>query len=345
MSSPEIPPTPEREPAWLEVQRYLLYGLSIPERAIRSSSGVVGGALRESATLLVPRAFRSSKTYSIFVQQMLDFMAEDIGGVTREAEDEGTTKVENYVARKTVGNFIEMAGLVTLHTSPLTILAIISDVAYGSQEYLRELSDELKQHGVIDPNSTIDHVHDLLTAVGQTSSTAATAFDTPPLSYQGLKKTIEETRSALEQVDPTRVIPQAELQRLWGEMKTVAKKERVDLIGLSSAVTLETLERVGNVGWGAVSGLTVAGRLVDRHIVDHYQEAITAVAQKGIYASLADTSGPYIQAVWQNFSGRGNTWTEYILTCQWWPRVAQLLRRKPPDPPSTIAPSPPEAPT
>ena len=42
------------------VTEYLLYGLSLPERTLRSTSAVVGGALRESTGLLVPQAFRSS---------------------------------------------------------------------------------------------------------------------------------------------------------------------------------------------------------------------------------------------------------------------------------------------
>ena len=65
------------------VRRHLRYGLSLPERALRSTAGVVGGALRESAAVLLPRAFRDAKTYRVFVGQMLDFMAEDMGGVQR----------------------------------------------------------------------------------------------------------------------------------------------------------------------------------------------------------------------------------------------------------------------
>ena len=34
--------------------------------------------------------------------------------------------IDNFVARKTVGNFIELAGLATLHLSPLTLLAVVS---------------------------------------------------------------------------------------------------------------------------------------------------------------------------------------------------------------------------
>src|ERR1700748_2985922 len=116
----------------------LRYLLSLPERSLRSGSGVVAGALRESAALIVPRSFQDSQTYTVLVAQMLNFLAEDVGGVAPAAAAGNAEKADNFVARKAVGNFLDMASLATLHLSPLTLLAIVSDVAYGSQKYLEE---------------------------------------------------------------------------------------------------------------------------------------------------------------------------------------------------------------
>ena len=74
-------PSPEPEghpPSSESIRDYLVYGLSLPERAIRSTAGVVGGALRESAAALIPQTFRNARTYQLFVGQMLDFLAEDV---------------------------------------------------------------------------------------------------------------------------------------------------------------------------------------------------------------------------------------------------------------------------
>ena len=60
-------PEPQ-DPGYAGVRDFLLYSLSLPERTLRSASGVVGGALRESASLLVPQAFQSSKTYEVVVR-------------------------------------------------------------------------------------------------------------------------------------------------------------------------------------------------------------------------------------------------------------------------------------
>jgi len=60
-----------------------------------------------------------------------------------------------------------MSALATLHISPLTLLAIVSDLAYGSKVYLEELAVELKRDGVIDESSTIHSASDLLSAVAE----------------------------------------------------------------------------------------------------------------------------------------------------------------------------------
>ncbi len=316
--SSDLPDESPQSTGWLpdfdSVRNFMLYSASLPERTLRSGASVVGGALRESTSLLVPQAFQESKTYSVFVAQMLDFMVENVGGVERDEDDESEPQVENYVARKTVGNFIELAGMATFHLSPLTLLAVVSDVAYGSQAYLRELSVELKRKGVIDENSTIDHVDDLLEAVAAASSTTASAFDTPPLSVEGLKQTVEETRKAVAAIDPTKILPQAEMERLWNDIHEVATAQGVDPLAISGAMTLYSLDKIGSLGQGALSTVTAAGTLFNRHVIDHYTTALTDVRQKGIYQSLAESSRPYVNAVWTNYSSENTTITEDVLS-------------------------------
>jgi hypothetical protein len=317
----------EDDPGFSSVQDYLLFSLSLPERTLRSASGVLSGTLRESASLLVPQAFRSSKTYEVFVQQMLDFMAEDVGGVKRASGPDANPQVENFVARKTVGNFIEMASLATVHLSPMTLLAIVSDVAYGSQAYLEELANELQEQGVIDDASTIHQVDDLLAAVAAASRTTASAFDTPPLSVDGLMETVQQTREALQAIDPTKVLPQSELERLWDDMHTLARREGVNPFAISGAMTLYSLEKVGHLGTGALSTVRVAGTLFDRHVINHYFEALEEINSKGMYNCLAESSRPYLRAVWRNFSSDRSTITEDLLSGKFVRRAWGTVRR------------------
>lgn len=321
---PELP-SPPPEPR--SVVQHLLYTLSLPERALRSTAGVAGGMIQESASLLVPQAFRNSKSYSIVIQQGLDFLVDDVAGVERAPGSATPTKVENYVAKKAVGNFVEMASLATLHLSPMLLLAVVSDLAYGSQTYLKELATELKREGVIDANSTIDHASDLLDAIRESAGVGASVFDTPPLSIEGLQQAIEQTSTAVSRIDPTKVLPRDEIDRLWREMSQVAQQQEVSLLEVSGTMTMHALGRIGRVGQGALSTVTIAGTLLDRHVLDHYREALVDIHQRGYYATLQQASQPYIEAVWKNFSTERSTVTEDLLNGKIVGQAAQTMGR------------------
>ena len=299
-----------------DAKRKLLYGLSLPERALRSTAGMLGGTLRESAAVLLPDAVRNAKTYQVFVGQMLDFMAENVGGVERSARPGGelAPNVDQFVARKTVGNFIDVASLATFHLSPMLLLAIVSDAAYGSQAYLRELAEELRKQGVIEEGAQINRVDDLLDAVASASDKAATAFDTPPLSVQGLRETVAQTRAAVADIDPRKVLPERDLTDMWNDIQAAAQREGVSPLKVSGLMALGSLDKVGKLGSGALSTAQAAGTLFDRHVLNHYRGVLADIDQAGFYPSLAAASRPYLQAAWGNFSRDRTTFTEQFLS-------------------------------
>jgi hypothetical protein len=316
--------------------RQFMYGLSLPERALRSTTALVGGTLHEAGQLLIPQAFRSSRSYGVLIQQSLDFLLSEVGRVTanRTGPDAAAAAAQSSVARKAVGSFLDMAGVATLHVSPLTVLAIIGDVAYGSQAYLRELSDELARAGVIDERSTIHHAADLLEAVRKASHVTSGVFDAPPLSVDGMRETINQTTESLRDIDPARILPRAELDQLWNGIREIARQEGVSPFEVSSSLALYTVDKVGTVGRGALSSATVAGNLFDRHIIDHYRSGLRAIQQRGLYAMVSETYQPYVDALWNNFSSSRTTMTEEMLSgrligrawgavSQWWRRDAE----------------------
>ncbi len=318
-----------REPDCRSVYDYLLYGLSIPERTLRSSSAMIGGAIRETTELVVPQAFKTSRSYTVFIGQMLDFLARDVGGVQRPSDqqaDDKTKQMESFVARKAVGNFLELAGLAAVHVSPLVVLAVFSDVAYGSKTYLNELNEELKREGIVDESTTITNSAELLDAVGKVSETTSEAFNMPPLSVEGIKETIEQTKAAVQKIDPSKMIPQHEIDRLWLDMHQMAKKENLNLFQMSSAMTLYTLNRMATVGKTALSTVRVAGNMIDQHIMDYYRKSLDEFAEQGFYKTVSRVSEPHLSAVWNNFSFERHTITEDVVSGKMAGRVWDGLR-------------------
>ncbi|NNE00146.1 MAG: hypothetical protein HKN47_22735 [Pirellulaceae bacterium] len=290
----------------------LTYGLTLPERTARSASAVVGGLVNETAARVIPSVFRTSRSYTVFVQQALDMMVHDVGGVT--TNDDGETTAEGQLAQKAVGGLLDVAGAATLHLSPITVLAVFSDLAYGSSQYLKELSEELKREGIIDAESSIDHVNDLVNALQKTSNRAADAMDTPPISITGITTTIAQLSEEISNVDPRKLMPQSEVARMWQEMESAATEADVGLWDVSTTMTMFAMNRISLTTRGALSSVSVASNLFDQHIVGHYSDALDEISEHGLYATLSQASTPYLDAVWQNFADERETWTEELIT-------------------------------
>lgn len=308
------------------LMRLFQYSASIPERTLRSAGAIAGGLVRESANWLLPSAFRNSRSYSIFIQQMLDFVCNDIGGVRRIwsgtahapaselSEEEQAAENQAFLARKTVGNLLDMSALATFHVSPLAVLAIFSDVAYGSRHYLQLLSERLKSQHIIDEKTTIDNAGDLLAALEKASASAAGVFDKPPISIDGLRRTILETQAAIGQVDPTKLLPAAEIDQLWRQIEMAAKEQHASIWDVSATISLVALSNIQAMGKGTIVGLEVAGNLFNEHIIQHYWEGLRAIERNGLIPTLSRASAPYLEAVWANFAVDRKTWTEQLLS-------------------------------
>lgn len=313
---------------------HLVYGLSLPERAIRGTAGVLGGTLRESAALLVPQTFRDAKTYQVFIGQMLDFMAEEMGGVDAEHRPDPRTRprIDNFIARKATGNFIELTTLATLHMSPMLLLAVVGDVAYGSKAYLKELAEDLEARGVIEDAAAIQQADDLLDAVAATSHKTAQALDTPPTSVEGLRETIRETRESIAEIDPSKVLPRAELDRLWEGIRSSAKSQGMSPLDVAGLMALGSLHRLGKLGTGTLSTVRVAGRMLDRHVLEHYRSVLVDIDRDGFYPTLASSSRPYVDALWRNFATDRPTLTEDFVRSggpsRTWNRVRRWVARR-----------------
>ncbi|HVJ84088.1 MAG TPA: hypothetical protein VM452_00515 [Caulifigura sp.] len=305
----------------------LRYGASIPERLVRSAAGLTAGTAKELAEFLVPRSFQDSKTYEVVVRNSLNFVIGNIGGVNLPTDPNAPPPPENFLARKAVGNFMDFAGIATLHTSPLWVLAIVSDLAYGTKSYMQELARELQAQGLIDDASTIHKVEDLLEAVQRASGTAASSLDQPPLSVEELKKSLDDTRLAILEADPRMLFPEAEIARFWGDMKSLATQEDVSLLGVSGVVAMQTISTVKAVSQGTLTGVVLAGQIVNRAIFSHYVDALSRINEQGLFQSLQNTYEPYVDAIWNNFHEDKRTLTDAILDADTYRSAWSTLKR------------------
>ena len=289
----------------------ILYGVSLPERIVRTAVGVTAGSAREAAKLLIPVSFQSSKSYEVAVKNSLDFLTETVGGFeseTSEAADAG-----EHIAKKAVGNFVDIAGMAALHVSPMWVMAAVSDIAYGSNEYIKEVAIELEKQGIIDEASTIHNVDEFLAAIQNTSGKVASSIDKPPLSVDEFRAFVRETRATVSNADIRKVLPENEIRQYWSSLNEVARKEHITMFEAATAVAMHTAQQTSNVAVGATTGFRVAGGLLHRNVIRHYQDSLKTINERGFLVVLRETYAPFAGFIWNNFSGKRRSWTESLI--------------------------------
>jgi hypothetical protein len=274
------------------VGRYLA---SIPERLLRSLAAVVGGALHESGTLILPRFVRQSRLYEATAKNLLRVLVEGVGAVEgASTKQEDGPEPGQIVKRKVAGNVVELGSIAAFGFSPLWILAAASDVVHGSRTYLDTFVRELKAKGVIESGATFESVDDLLAALEGGSGTTARLIDMPPLEVAAMKDTLTEFRSHASDLPS-----QDEMAAVYASLRRTAEKERRPLLDVSTGVGLAFLAATRSVGRD--------------HIAGPYAEDWEPLRKEGFAKYAKRIARPYGQAVGKHFDGEEATYTERVL--------------------------------
>ncbi len=358
----EVQPEPTEESLIETAQAAALYTASLPERTLRALVGAASGVLRESARAAVPDAMKRTKFYELTVRKMLGFLVKDVGGLeaaaargagptaradaasgtaaaaapaageTGEAVPAPPPEGSEYVVKKAIGNAIDIAGLATLHLSPLWVIAAFSDVVLGARTYLNALGEELRARGVISPEEKFEGVDGLLKSIQKISGSVADNLDTPPVTTAELEKMVTGLREESKRVDLIHVLPEAELKRLWDEIHAAAKLEGRSPFEVSSAMGMMVFSQISRIGQGAYGTVKVGFDLVNDNILKYYVDSLAELRRKGFYQSIIDVSQPYMEGLGHLFQPSRESYTEQVLRGKpfraLWRKLRAWCRRK-----------------
>jgi hypothetical protein len=276
----------------VDVTPRLAFLVSLPERLVRSLVALVGGAVHETAALLLPRFVRRSRLYEASAKNALRIAIELVGGVEASPTAEPEALPPRRLAvRKGAGNAVELGSILAFGFSPLWLLAGASDVLRGTRVYLDSLVAELKRAGVLAETAQVDTVDDLLAVFEGVSGGTARLIDIPPLAVAELKETLAELRD-----DAGSLPPPDELARLFAGLRNEAVRERRSILEVSTGVGLAFVVSARSVG--------------NRHVTVPYQEDWQPLRDEGFAAYLRRVSGPYGRAVARHFTPENASLTE-----------------------------------
>jgi hypothetical protein len=267
--------------------------LSFPERAVRALVAALGGAVHETAEVVLPRFARRSRLYEATAKNMLRIAIELVGAVERPQEEDAP-EADELAKRKVAGNALELGSIAAFGFSPLWLLAAAADVLRGSRVYLDALTAELKRVGVLQEGAEIATVDELLGALEGASGTTARLVDIPPLELAALRRSLGELReSAGELPGP------AELAALYDGLRRTAARERRPLLEVSAGMGLAFVVAARNVG--------------RTHVVAPYAADWKPLREEGFGAYARRVARPYGAAMAGHFDRGRTSWTERAL--------------------------------
>jgi hypothetical protein len=296
--------------------RVTRYVLSLPERVVRSAAALAGGLLRELGDVTVPASVRRTKTYQTMVEIALRFMIEQVGQVEGVYPSEGEL-ASNFLLRRTAGHGIELAGLLAFRASPVWIMAALADISGAGRQIVQEISDALKEEGLLNRESKFENIDQLLDGLEQTTGQAADLFNAPPMDVEGLRKEWAAFRQSIAKIPP-RHLPSAELvRRHWEELKLEAAAQDRSVFQLSSIMavsavahapeTLLRLARAANrVAWRT-------GQLFAGSVLEHYSHTLHDIRERGYAAYWAEAFRPYLRTAAGQFSPKHRSLTDRFL--------------------------------
>lgn len=292
------------------------YLLSLPERFVRSALGFGAGMAREVTEVALPDGVRRTQLYQNLVDATLRFLIEQVGGVEGVYTAEGSLP-DNFLARRTAGNAVEVLGIVAFRASPVWVLAALSDVCGMGRQLIPEIADALKAQGLLEQDTQFSTVDQLLDGLERTSSRLAATINAPPLDVAGLRTELQAIREDARLLQPGALPSRESISLLWTGLKTESARQDRSVFETSSMMAVSAARALPDgVRWFsvfAVVGATRTGQILGAALLDHYTETLSEIREVGYVTYGGRQLRPYVRAAVGQFSPKRRTLTERLL--------------------------------
>jgi hypothetical protein len=292
------------------------YLLSLPERTLRSATALAGGVIRELGQVTIPGTIRRSQVYQNLVEATLRFLIEQVGDVQGVYPSEDKL-AEDFLVRRTAGNGIELIGLLTFRASPVWVLAALADASGAGRFLITEISQSLKQEGLLDPDTEFSTVDQMLDGLEGSAGRLASTINMPPLDVASLRQEWREVRKHLARIPPRNLPSLDSLRDLWGGVKSEAQRQNRSIFEMSSLMALAAIgELPQKVRWLSAStrlAVGTTGSVVAAVLLDHYHTTLQEIRRRGYLRYAASQFRPYLYGALSAFSPRRRSLTERLL--------------------------------
>jgi hypothetical protein len=292
------------------------YLISFPERVVRAVLGLGAGVAREVGEVALPEGVRRSQLYRNMVDSTLRFLTEHVGGAERLSGAENSLP-DNFLARRTAGNAVEVLGIVAFRASPVWVLAALADICGIGRHLIPEIAEALKARGLLETDAQFTSVDELLDGLEKTSSRLAATINTPPLDVRGLRQEWEDIRKEARALQPASLPSREAIGAVWDQLKEESKRQNTTVFETSSMMAVSAVRALPEgVRWLSTSarvGAARTGQVFAAALLDHYTQTLKEIQRTGYLAYAGQQLRPYVHAAVRQFSPEHRTLTERLL--------------------------------
>jgi hypothetical protein len=292
------------------------YLASLPERVLRSATGLAGGLVREIGEVTIPNTVRRSHLYQNLVEATLRFLIEQVGEV-RDVYPSEEKLSEDFLLRRTAGNGIELIGLLAFRASPVWVLAALADASGAGRYLMKEITDCLKQEGLLDRERNFATVDQMLDGLEASASRLASTVNAPPLDIAALRREWTSVKVDLARIPPGNLPALGSLSDVWKAIQQTAAQQNRTVFEVSSLMAMAAIADVPQkTRWlsaSARSAVSKTGSVFAGVLIDHYQTTLSEIRTAGFVRYATRQFRPYLYGAASQFSPYKRSLTERIL--------------------------------
>jgi hypothetical protein len=296
--------------------RGVRYAASLPERLVRSASALAAGTVREVAAVALPIGFRRGRLYRSLVDVTLQFLIENVGGVQGATPSEQKLG-EDFLLRRSVGNGVELMGVIAFRASPVWVLAALADVAGFGRQLIPEIAESLKKEGLLAQDGSFATMEQLLSGLERSSGQLAESVNTPPLDVAGLRDEWRKFVAEARQLPAPQLPSVSAVTRVWQDLRATAEREQRSVFEVSSLLAVaavgELPERARVLSKAAALVLRHGGAALSNALLDHYRQSLQQMREVGYLGYGVRQLTPYTHAAIGAFSPARSTLTDRLL--------------------------------
>ena len=288
------------------------YALSLPERLVRSASALSAGVVREVADVVLPIGIRRGRLYRNLVDATLRFMIEDVGQVEGVYPTEQKL-AEGFLLRRTVGNGVDVLGVLAFRASPMWVLAALADICGAGRQLIPEIAESLKKEGLLAPDDSFTSMEQLLHGLEGTAAQLADTVNTPPLDVQGLREEWTKFVTEARRLPAPKLPSAAALTGIWSDLRATAAEQNRSVFEVSSLLAVSAVgslpRRARVLSRSATIVVGKSGGVLSQALLDHYRATLGQIHEIGFLAYGSRQLTPYLRAALKVFSPQQETMT------------------------------------